>query len=130
MCDGVVRDVRHELRQGVLTGEQHLGGAVVGDHLVGHGHEPDDHAERRRDETRFEVYDGTNDNPTHRIAHPSSAATAPTTRAQAIRAIVGSTLGGTEVRASENVPRLVQLSRPMKTRAPTPDASSPAGRPG
>ena len=38
---------------------------------------------------------------------------------------VGSTPGGTVVRASEKVPRPVQLSRPRKTRAPMPEASSP-----
>ena len=85
---GVVRDVRHQLGQGVLAGEQHLGGAVVGDQLVDHRHDADD---QRREpsvtRTRFRWTTGRSDSPTHRIAQPSSAATAPTTRAQAIRAI-------------------------------------------
>ena len=45
--------------------------------------------------------------------------------AQAMVATVGSTAGGTEVSASEKVPRPVQLSRPTKTSAPMPEASSP-----
>jgi hypothetical protein len=40
-------------------------------------------------------------------------------------ATVGSTAGGTDVRASEKSPRPVQLFRPMKTSAPMPEARSP-----
>ena len=60
-----------------------------------------------------------------RISQASSAATAPIASAQAIVATVGSTAGGTDVRASEKVPRPVQLSRPTKTRAPIPEARRP-----
>ena len=75
--------------------------------------------------TRFRCTTGRSDSPIQRITHPSRAPATPITTAQAIVATVGSTAGGTEVSASENVPRPVQLSRPTKTRAPTPEASSP-----
>ena len=47
------------------------------------------------------------------------------TTAQAKVANVGGTAAGTEVSASEKLPRPVQLSRPTKTNAPTPEASRP-----
>ena len=75
--------------------------------------------------TRFRCTTGRRDSAIQRITQPRHAAIAPTTKAQAIVAMEGSTGGGTEVRASEKVPRPLQLSRPMKTTAPMPDASKP-----
>jgi len=46
-------------------------------------------------------------------------------KAQPMVANVGVTAGGTVVRASEKLPRPVQLSKPMKTSAPMPEASRP-----
>ena len=45
--------------------------------------------------------------------------------AQTRVANVGGTAGGTDVSASEKLPRPVQLSRPTKTNAPIPEASRP-----
>ena len=75
--------------------------------------------------TRFAWTSGRTESPTQRIAHPMRAPAAPIGSAQRSVAMVGATSGGTEVRARENVPRPVQLSRPMKTRAPIPEARSP-----
>src|SRR4051794_9708500 len=75
--------------------------------------------------TRFRCTTGLRDSPNHRMAQPTQAPAAPIPRAYAIVATVGSTLGGTVVRDSENSPRPVQLLRPTKTSAPIPDASRP-----
>ena len=75
--------------------------------------------------TRFRCTTGRSDSPIQRIPQPSNAPAAPMARAQAMVATVGSAAGGTVVRASEKSPRPVQLFRPTKTSAPTPEASSP-----
>ena len=75
--------------------------------------------------TRPRCTTGRSDSPIHRMHQPSNAPPAPATTAQAMVATVGSTAGGTEVRAREKLPRPVQLSSPTKTSAPMPEASSP-----
>ncbi len=75
--------------------------------------------------TRFLCTIGRRDSPSQRINHPSSAPTAPITSAHPRVPNVGGTPGGTDDRASEKVPSPVQLSRPIKTSAPNPEASRP-----
>ena len=75
--------------------------------------------------TRLRCTIGRSESPIQRIPHPSSAPATPMATAQAIVATVGSTAGGTDVRASEKLPRPVQLSSPTKTRAPMPEANNP-----
>ena len=80
--------------------------------------------------TRFRCTIGRSDSPTQRINHPNSAPTTPMANAQPMVASVGGTAGGTEGSASEKLPSPVQLSRPTKTSAPRPEASSRAAPPG
>ena len=77
--------------------------------------------------TRFTCTSGRNESPIQRITHPSSAPKPPMATAQAMVATVGSTAGGTEVRANESLPSPVHASSPTNTRAPMPEASNQEG---
>ena len=59
------------------------------------------------------------------MAVPTNAATTPMASAQPNMATVGWLNTGSPGMASENVPRPVRLSRPMKIRVPMPAARSP-----
>ena len=75
--------------------------------------------------TRLRCTVGRRDRPTQRINQPSRAPASPIAAAQAMVAIVGSTLGGTVVSASEKPPSPVNESSPTNISAPMPEASSP-----
>ena len=68
---------------------------------------------------------GCRNSASRRITSPSTAAVRPIAIAQRNSAPVGLPNGGMFGTASENVPKPVQLSSPMKISEPTPAASSP-----
>ena len=80
--------------------------------------------------TRLMCTIGRSRSASERISHPKPAPIAPMTTAHAKDGNVGSVSGGTDCRASEKVPRPVQLPSPTKTNAPIPEASRPGSTTG